>query len=225
MTKSMTIDIGGDIHQWHPVSAMAPLIGVSTSAIYMALEDERLCNGFKLETRDVDDDLRAEFALHHSTKTVVRVSREETRMRQRDALQRAEQRLAAEKAGNDVASEDSSPNTSEELEVLRRELEESEEVMKLMSGTIELARHEIPERLQDLDLQDAVRALVIELESARNSIPANSSESPPPESDEAIRSEFDVDLEDVAWRFLADEILPHNAKSEFARVLRTRRYA
>jgi hypothetical protein len=241
-TKSMTIDLGGDIHEWRSVSEMAPLIGVSTSAIYFALEQGRPCNGFILESREVDDELRDELGLHHMTRSVIRVSREEPRMEQRSALRRAEARMEAESPGKPekpaatmpeepepkpAETKESEPESSASLELdrLRSETTALSATVERMANTLAGVSRELPERLHEFEVVEAVRSVALELELARNRLPSELTDTPLPEAVQALRSKSDVDLEDVVWRFLADEILPGKAKSEFARVLRARRSA
>jgi hypothetical protein len=227
MTKSMTIDLGPDIHDWNSVSAMAPLLGVSSSAIYMALDEGRECNGYLLESREVDDELRSELDLHHSTRTVIRVSKVEPRFEQRQALRRAEERIAKElddspgveevpTAEPDVAKQAGEPRTEARVE----ELED------LLGVSRESYQDELQRRRK---AESRVAELEAEIEEARNLLPSGAMELPFPD---AIRTTIrtliaqgggdDEDLENLAWRFLAEEIPPHKAKSEFARALRRR---
>lgn len=96
MSKT-TIDIGPDPFEWQTITDLAMNIGVGANAVYIALDEGRSCNGYALEEREPDDDLREELGLDGRTKRVARVVRDDNVGHDgHTALKNAEKRIQDE---------------------------------------------------------------------------------------------------------------------------------
>lgn len=96
MSKT-TIDIGPDPFEWQTITDLAMNIGVGANAVYMALDEGRSCNGYVLEEREPDDELREELGLDGRTKRVARVVRDDNVGHDgHTALKNAEKRIQDE---------------------------------------------------------------------------------------------------------------------------------
>lgn len=135
MSRKTTIDIGPSAFEWQSIPDLAKQIGVANSAIYMALDDGRPCNGYEIEACEPDADLRGQLGIDGRTKRVARVVREGNR---RTAVHSAKQRLDDDALG-------------EELEQALSADSESDNLLAVAEATIEDLEQQLQEKHREVE--------------------------------------------------------------------------